>query len=241
MRGWFRVPPISSSLAPPHFSRPRFTLALILCTLVVLFTIAAWWVERQLSGPLVEWAKHRAANIATAAINDAIGGAVASRLEAIELIRVEGGPDAPPIIRYNMGQLNPVISDAVKAILDAVEGEEPQAFRVPTGELSGMQVFAGWGPSIPVRIYTTGAVVAAPRVDFVTAGINQVAHRLYLDVEVRMIVVAPLIRDEIVVRQPVILAEEVYRGEVPQTYVHLVGFRGDLAEWASLVEALESR
>ena len=143
------------------------------------------------------------------------------------MIRVEGEPDAPPIIRYNMGQLNPVISDAVKAILDAVEGEEPQAFRVPTGELSGMQVFAGWGPSIPVRIYTTGAVVAAPRVDFVTAGINQVAHRLYLDVEVRMIVVAPLIRDEIVVRQPVILAEEVYRGEVPQTYVHLVGFRGD--------------
>lgn len=237
MRVWFGIPPVSMSPVPPRLSRLRFTLSLTVCTLVVLLTISAWWAERQLSGPLVEWAKHRASNIATAAINEAVGQVLAARLEAVELIRFEGPPEAP-LIRYNMGQLNPVIADAVRAVLDAVDDRPPEEFRVPAGELSGMRVFAGWGPSIPVRIFTSGAVVAEPKVDFVAAGINQVAHRLYLDVEVRMLVVAPFIRDEIVVRQPVILAEEVLRGEVPQTYLHLVGFRGDLAEWMSLVGAL---
>lgn len=235
MRGWRS--PVFQGAAPPRFSRLRFNLALAFSTLVVLATISAWWVERQLSGPLVEWARHRATNIATAAINEAVGGALAGRLEAVELLRFDGRPDAPALIRYNMGQLNPLISDAVRAILEAVESYQPEEFRVPTGQLSGMQVFAGWGPSIPVRILTTGAVVAEPKVDFVAAGINQVAHRLYLDVEVRMMIVAPLVRDEIIVRQPVILAEELYQGEVPQTYVHLVGFRGGLAEWMSLVGA----
>ena len=127
----------------------------------------------------------------------------------------------------NTGRLNQVISESVAALLEMFGEKRPEEFEVPLGELSGMTIFAGWGPPLPVRVMAAGAVRVEPKVAFVTAGINQVAHRIYLDVEVEMMVVAPFVHNPIVVRQPVILAEQILPGDVPSTYVHLVGYSGD--------------
>lgn len=231
------------SLNPPKnptFSRSRFTVVLILCTLVVLSTIATWWVERQLSGPIVEWARVRATNIATAAINGAIRDALAVRLQEIEIFSTArvGEDGGIQIVRYNMGPLNQVMSDAVQAILEAFRTQAPQEFKVPVGELTGMRVLAGWGPMVPIRIFATGSVVADPKVDFVAAGINQVAHRLYLDVKVTMLVMAPFLSDQIVVQQTVPISDDVLPGAVPSTYVNLTGFSGSLSEAALVLESV---
>lgn len=226
---------------PPRFSRLRFTVTLILCTLVVLSSITAWWAERQLAGPLIEIARLRATNVASTAINQAIGDVVAQRLDGLDLFDYVVHADNRPVITYHMGRLNQVISEAVGAILRAFSDKRPEEFVVPLGELSGMRIFAGWGPMLPVRIMVGGAVKAEPKVSFVTAGINQVAHRIYLDVEVQMTVVAPLVRDPIVVRQPVILSEKLLPGDVPSTYVQLVGYSGSLDEWIALQAVLDSR
>ena len=232
------------SLNPPKspaFSRARFKLALALSTLVVLSTIATWWMERQLSGPIVEWARLRAINMATAMIHDAVRGSLAGGLSKIEIFTVARlGEDGIPIVRYNMGAVNEVTSDAVHAILDAFGSRAPQEFQVPVGELTGMRVFAGWGPMVPIRIFATGSVVAEPKVDFVAAGINQVAHRLYLDVEVTMAVLAPFLNDRIVVRHKVPIADDVLPGPVPETYVNLTGFSGSLAEAALALESVSA-
>ncbi len=220
----------------PTISRVRFTLTLILCTLVVLSTIGTWWVERQLSGPIVEWARVRATNLASTAINGAIRDVLSGRLEELETFQYTIPPGGnQPILRYNMGPLNQVMSDAVQSILDTFRAHAPEEFRIPFGEVTGMRIFAGWGPSVPARIVTTGAVEAEPKVDFRSAGINQVLHRLYVDVSVRMIVVAPFLRDDILVKQSVVVAEEIIPGNVPETYVNLVGYSGGLEEWMAMV------
>ncbi len=232
------------SLNPPQnptFSRVRFTVTLVLCTLVVLSTIATWWVERQLSGPVVEWARVRATNIATSAINGAIRDVLAGRLQEMEIFTItQGGAGGVQIIRYNMGPLNQVMSDAVQSILETFRAQAPQEFQVPFGELTGMRVLAGWGPMIPIRIFTTGAVVAEPKVDFVSAGINQVAHRLYMEVKVTMIVLAPFLKDQVVVQQTVPISDDVLPGAVPETYVNLSGYSGPLSEAAMILESLNA-
>lgn len=225
-------------MGSPVFSRIRFTLTLIVCTLVVFGSITTWWVERQLSGPLVEWARLRATNMATEAINRAVEDVRVEYSRAGEIVRFVNNPGSgQPFIRYDMGAVNQMIANAVARIMEAFRAKEPQEFSVPLGELSGMRIFAAWGPPLPVRILTTGSVVAVPKVDFRAAGINQVVHRMYLDVTVRMIIFAPLIEEEIVVAQPVILTEEIFPGSVPSTYVNLVGYSGGLAEWGALLES----
>jgi len=222
----------------PPFSRVRFTLTLVLSTLVVMSTIGTWWAERQLSGPIEEWGRARATNLATTAINGAIRDVLAGRLEGMEVVEYTLNQAGDVVIgRFNMGPLNQVMSDAVQAILDTFRAQAPEEFYIPLGEITGMRLFAGWGPSVPARIVTTGSVVAEPKIDFKSAGINQVTHRLYVDVTVRMILIAPFMRDDIVVKQAVIVSEEILPGKVPDTYLNLVGYSGDLAGWMSAVEA----
>ncbi len=223
---------------PPRFSRLRFTVTLVLCTLVVLLSITTWWAERQLSGPLLEIARLRATNVASAAINRAVGDVVAHRIDGLSLFEFTAGPGDRPVIAYHMGRINQVIAEAVAAILEALGDKQPEEFTVPLGELSGMRILAGWGPMLPVRIMVGGAVKAEPKVSFVSAGINQVAHRIYLDLEVQMTVVAPLVREPIIVRQPVILSEKLLPGDVPNTYLQFLGYSGSLEEWMALQTAL---
>lgn len=219
---------------PPRFSRLRFTLTLAFCTAVVLLSITAWWAERRLSGPLIEYGRLRAMNAAQAAINRAVRETLGARLDGVDLIRYEARENAVPIIAYNMGALNRIMADATDAILSAFADKRPEEVRIPLGELAGMDIFAGLGPPLPVRIYFVGGVSAEPKVDFLAAGINQVVHRIYLDVQVRMVIVAPFVRDPVVVRQPVVFAEEILPGDVPATYVQWVGFSGRLDEWLAL-------
>lgn len=224
--------------SPPGFSRLRFTLTLIMCTLVVLSTIAIWWAERQLSGPIVAWARVRATNLATATINRAVGQALSNRLAEFEPVEYTLNTAGEVVIaRLNVASINEVMTDAVQSILAALEAQGPHELRIPLGEISGMRVLAGWGPTLPARVVATGAVTAEPKVEFRAAGINQVLHVLYLDVAVSMLVVAPFLREPIVVRQPVVLLEEILPGKVPDTYVNLVGYSGSLHEWMALVEA----
>jgi|GEM_PF-2310294 len=224
----------------PSFSRVRFTVTLVLCTLVVLSTIATWWIENQLSGPVVEWARLRATNMATSAVHAAIREVLAGGAGELDVF-VRTAPDAggAPLIRYDMGRVNQVMSDAADAILEEFRLQEPQEFHIPLGELTGLRVLAGWGPMVPIRIFATGSVVLEPRVEFVSAGINQVAHRLSMDVNVTMVVLAPFLRDRIVVRHTVPLADDVLPGAVPETYVNLVGFSGSLHEAALVLEAID--
>lgn len=225
---------------PPRFSRLRFTVTLVLCTLVVLLSITAWWAERQLSGPLVEIARLRATNIASAAINRAVGEVAARTLDGAVLFEVVPREHGGPLIVYHTGRLNQAISETVDALLTSFADKRPEEFEVPLGELSGMSLLAGWGPPVPVRVLAAGAVTAEPKVDFLSAGINQVAHRIYLDVSVEMMVVAPFVRAPIVIRQPVILAEQLLPGEVPSAYVQFIGASRGLEEWLALQSSLQS-
>src|SRR5690606_11359710 len=156
-------------IGPPRFSRLRFTVTLVLCTLIVLLSITAWWAERQLSGPLLEIARLRATNIASAAINRAVGEVVSRGFDSLALFEVVPREDGGPMIVYHTGRLNQAISETVDALLATFSEKRPEEFQVPLCELSGMSLLAGWGPPVPVRVLVAGAVKAEPKVDFLSA------------------------------------------------------------------------
>src|SRR5690606_36713202 len=115
-----------------------------------------------------------------AAINRAMREVVGDRLDVEDLIRFEPREGGAPVIAYNMGLVNRVMSEAIDAVMEAFADKRPEVVRIPVGELAGMDVLDGWGPSLPIRIVYAGVATAEPQVDFVEAGINQVAHRVDL-------------------------------------------------------------
>jgi len=80
-------------------------------------------------------------------------------------------------------------------------------------------LFAAGGPKINVRVIPTGSVETDFESEFVSAGINQTRHRIYLEVKTTVGIVVPFTdkKTEITTRIPV--AETVIIGDVPEFYI----------------------
>ena len=93
-------------------------------------------------------------------------------------------------------------------------------------------MFSGFGPRVPLRAFPAGAVTATPVSSFVTAGINQTIHRLYLDIKVEMRIVVPLASAKLPVSTRVALIEDIIVGAVPSWYLAPVGLVGGFDQLA---------
>ena len=86
------------------------------------------------------------------------------------------------------------------------------------GNFTGNSLLAGCGPNVKVKVIPIGTVTTDFKTEFVSAGINQTRHRVYLTVYCTMYVAAPLVGNEIIVNNGVVVAETVLIGDVPEFY-----------------------
>ena len=82
---------------------------------------------------------------------------------------------------------------------------------------------SGMGPSIPMKLSTTGTVETNVRSEFESKGINQTIHRLYLDVVCKVSILTPYNTIEDSITNQVVLIENVIVGLIPSTYYNLEG------------------
>ncbi len=108
--------------------------------------------------------------------------------------------------------LRTALSDRISALLDTAEIYAA----IPVGNLTGADFLHGRGTPMRFRITSEGGVETNIRDEFVTAGINQTSHTLYLDVKASMCLLLPSGAETVVVETSIVLAQTVIVGEVPE-------------------------
>ena len=92
---------------------------------------------------------------------------------------------------------------------------------IPLGEVINNNLLATYGPRIPIRLIPAGRVNTVLHDSFEAAGINQVRHRIYLDVFSEVRIIIPFTAVVMEVRTTVPLADTIYPGEVPESVINL--------------------
>ena len=123
-------------------------------------------------------------------------------------------------ISSNMARINALSAQ----ILDRVVGSTDNrtlTVEIPLGNLTGVSLLMGRGPSVPVQIIT----LTSSRVEFnnsiVTAGINQTKHQINLEVKVDIDILIPWATESAQVVTEVLIADTIVVGQVPETYFNL--------------------
>ena len=80
---------------------------------------------------------------------------------------------------------------------------------------------AGRGPALEVKLIPTGTVSIEFKTEFISTGINQTRHRVYLEIKSKMGIVAPFTSERVEVVNHVNVAETVLIGDVPDTFYNL--------------------
>ncbi len=203
----------------PNTSHTRAAAVLLACIGVLAFLSAAALFLKDLSKQI---AVSDASDIVTVQINKTIAQLMAEQDYGsdyfVEFQKNERGELTA--ISSNMARVNALSAKILDRVVGATDNRTLKV-EIPLGNLTGISLLMGHGPSIPVRIIS----LTSSRVEFqnniVTAGINQTKHQISLLVVVDIDILIPWATESAQVTTEVLIADTIIVGQVPQTYFSL--------------------
>ena len=169
----------------------------------------------------------KAKSIATIITNDETTNAISDYQYSDFVIIHKDDTGNILMLESNMKNINIVISDVANRIQKSIDNTEAQDIDISLGSFTGISILSGRGIKIPIRISTIGNVKTNVRSEFISQGINQTLHRLYLDIESEISVLTPFNTINQSIKNQLILAENIIVGEIPETYYNLEGMTSD--------------
>lgn len=131
------------------------------------------------------------------------------------------------MLESNMKNINNVTSDVAYRIQTHINNSQDEDITISLGTFTGISILSGRGFKVPFKISTIGNVKTNIRSEFVSQGINQTLHRLYLQIETEVSVLTPFNTINETISNQFILAENIIVGEIPTTYYNLEGLTNE--------------
>lgn len=162
----------------------------------------------------------RAKSLAVRTVGESIEKFIAENSEECSALVSVGSVDGTiTSMSLNAASVNLFKSRLVRAVDEALEENARFTVKIPLGEVTGSEVFAGMGPEIPVTVCMTGGAKAQITDEFTSAGINQTRHRIMLSVECSVYVFLGGQEGTANFSDEYCIAENIVVGTVPQTAV----------------------
>ncbi|MEW5920597.1 MAG: sporulation protein YunB [Bacillota bacterium] len=195
---------------------------IILCLLLYFLLESLMLMDRRLRPAIISLAEIKADLLATDAVNRAIMEKVARGIFYQDLIAIKQDEQGRIIMaQVNTMEINRLMAETTIATQTALQEISDQEMKIPLGEVLNNYLLATYGPRIPVRLIPVGRVNTVLQDSFESAGINQVRHRIYLDVLSEVRIIIPFTAVEIEVHTTIPLADTIYPGEVPESVINL--------------------
>ena len=135
------------------------------------------------------------------------------------------------MINANVLRINQVTSDIALNIQNALKQNEKDEIYISMGSLTSMRIFAGMGPKIPIKISCIGNIETDLKSEFISQGVNQTVHKVYLEVVTTVNILTPVSTTEKSINNQVLIAENVIVGEIPTTYYNFNGIKNQEDLW----------
>ena len=177
-----------------------------------------WLIFTKLQPSFIEYAKVYSNNIANEVVNSAVDDVfVKEEYQSLAKI-MENSSENIKAIETDTAKVNRLKSAIIQSMQKNIDSHKSDTVYVPLGSCSNLYFLAGLGPKVPIRIYPVSIVNADFKESFDSVGINQVKHKLYLDVSMKMSFVGMMFAQYDTVETSVLLNETIIVGDTPTYY-----------------------
>lgn len=177
-----------------------------------------WLIFTKLQPSFIEYAKVYSNNIANEVVNSAVDDVfVKEEYQSLAKI-MENSSENIKAIETDTAKVNRLKSAIIQSMQKNIDSHKSDTVYVPLGICSNLYFLAGLGPKVPIRIYPVSIVNADFKESFDSVGINQVKHKLYLDVSMKMSFVGMMFAQSDTVETSVLLNETIIVGDTPTYY-----------------------
>ncbi len=123
------------------------------------------------------------------------------------------------LITSNAIQINAMSREIVENAQKKLEGMGQKGVDIPIGTFTGLPIFVGHGPAVTIKLIPIGSINCTFTSTFVSAGINQTNHRIYLEVISNVNVILPTATKNLTTATQMLISENIIIGKVPDTYL----------------------
>ena len=98
---------------------------------------------------------------------------------------------------------------------------EDTEVKISLGSFTGSKLFSSIGPNVNIGLSSVGKVNTDLRSEFISQGMNQTIHRVYLQIDCDVDILTPYESIATNVSNQVLLVENVIIGEIPENYFNI--------------------
>lgn len=167
----------------------RILTVVLIGGLITLLIFAVLEMRFMLTRLATARASNTVNRIVTEAVNDAIDS---GEFKYDKLIVFEKDKEQKiTALQSNMPEFNRLQSRILDQILERISEVSTHDLSIPLGSLTSIDLLAGRGPLITVKMQSVGSSTARLVNRFTSAGINQTKHQIVLNVDVYISILLP--------------------------------------------------
>ncbi|MBQ9728630.1 MAG: sporulation protein YunB [Clostridia bacterium] len=205
---------------------------LILFTVLLIAVLLFIYFQRNVTRVLISISEATMRASTTVAVNDAVYYTLSDEMRYEDLVTVIRNDNGDIVsVAANALKINKIARDTASISQSNLKNLSLNGIPIPIGALTGIEAFAGLGPSIQFRIIPVSSVSCGFSSTFESVGINQTKHSIYLNVIADINIVMPSKTENFAVATDILVGEFVIVGSIPDTYLQsdIFGNKADLA------------
>lgn len=194
-----------------------------LCILLAILLLSALLFihfQRNVTRVLISISEATMRASTTIAVNDAVYYTLSDEIRYEDLVTVTRDNEGEIVaVAANPLKINKIARDTASISQSNLKNLSLNGIPIPLGALTGVEAFAGLGPSIYFRIIPVSSVSCDYSSTFDSVGINQTKHSIYLNVIADISIVMPSRTENFAVTTEILIGESVLVGRVPDAYL----------------------
>ena len=199
---------------------------------IFLLAIALFiYFQRNVTRVLISISEATMRASTTIAVNDAVYYTLSDEMRYEDLVKITRNEAGDIVaVAANPLKINKIARDTASISQSNLKNLSLNGIPIPLGALTGIEAFAGLGPSIHFRIIPVSSVSCGFSSAFESVGINQTKHSIYLNVVADISIVMPSRTENFAVATDILVGESIIVGTVPDAYLQsdIFGNKADL-------------
>ena len=200
--------------------RIRTKIGIALFSTLAFAALLFFYFQRNVTRVLISISEATMRASTTIAVNDAVYYTLSDEMRYDDLVTINRDASGNIVsVAANPLKINKIARDTASISQSNLKNLSLNGIPVPLGALTGIEAFAGLGPSIHFRIIPVSSVSCGFSSTFESVGINQTKHSIYLNVIADISIVMPSRTENFAVVTDVLVGESVIVGSVPDAYL----------------------
>lgn len=187
--------------------------------LVVFFCFIIWYYTLVLVPIIKTYCTAKINRVTEQALNVAVSNVINTTINYDNIMSINYNQSGEiNYITANQYMINTITREIIKDANERIKLLDEDYIKIPIGTLTGIALFSGRGMRVKLSASPVGIIGSSFDSNFISVGINNTLHKIYLTINARVEMNLPLKKQTIDVKQQVLLCESVIVGKVPNVY-----------------------